>query len=81
MRRLKLSSESVAATGATAYAVDYFLYFFKFIYLKKEVAQGGGERTLVLSISFISSFFTLLPLCHSGSPMLWISCFGLIALD
>jgi hypothetical protein len=37
------------------------LYFFK------EVARGG-ERTRVLSISFILSFFTTLPLSHSGSP-------------
>jgi hypothetical protein len=29
---------------------------------------GGGERTWVLSISFIFSFFTTLPLSHSGSP-------------
>jgi hypothetical protein len=35
--------------------------------LKKEVARGG-ERTRVLSISFIFSFFTTLPLSHSGSP-------------
>jgi hypothetical protein len=35
----------------------------------KEVARGG-ERTQVLSISFIFSFFTTLPLSHSGSPSL-----------
>jgi hypothetical protein len=35
--------------------------------LKKEVARGG-ERTRVLLISFIFSFFTTLPLSHSGSP-------------
>jgi hypothetical protein len=33
----------------------------------KEVAWGG-ERTRVLSISFIFSFSTTLPLSHSGSP-------------
>jgi hypothetical protein len=33
----------------------------------KEIARGG-ERTRVLSISFIFSFFTTLPLSHSGSP-------------
>jgi hypothetical protein len=33
----------------------------------KEVARGG-KRTLVLSISFIFSLFTTLPLSHSGSP-------------
>jgi hypothetical protein len=36
-------------------------------FFKKEVARGG-ERTRVLSISFIFSFSTTLPLCHSGSP-------------
>jgi hypothetical protein len=34
----------------------------------KEVARGVGEWTRVLSISFIFSFFTTLPLSHSGSP-------------
>jgi hypothetical protein len=34
----------------------------------KEVARGG-ERTRVLSISFIFSAFTTLPLSHSGSPV------------
>jgi hypothetical protein len=38
-----------------------------FSFLKKEVARGG-ERPRVLSISFIFSFFTTLPLSHSGSP-------------
>jgi hypothetical protein len=33
----------------------------------KEVARGG-EQTRVLSISFIFSFFTTLPLSHSVSP-------------
>jgi hypothetical protein len=37
------------------------------VFLKKEVARGG-ERTQVLLISFIFSFFTTLPLSHSGSP-------------
>jgi hypothetical protein len=37
--------------------------------LKKEVARGG-ERTRVLLVSFIFSFFTTLPLSHSGSPQL-----------
>jgi hypothetical protein len=35
--------------------------------LFKEVARGG-ERSRVLSIPFIFSFFTTLPLSHSGSP-------------
>jgi hypothetical protein len=39
-------------------------------FLKKEVARGG-ERTRVLSISFIFSFFTTLPLSHSGSPVIF----------
>jgi hypothetical protein len=38
-------------------------------FFKKEVARGG-EQTRVLSISFIFSFFTTLPLSHSGSPVL-----------
>jgi hypothetical protein len=42
--------------------VSYEMFF-----LKKEVARGG-EQTRVLSISFIFSFFTTLPLSHSGSP-------------
>jgi hypothetical protein len=33
----------------------------------KEVDQGGAQ-TRILSISFIFSFFTTLPLSHSGSP-------------
>jgi hypothetical protein len=33
----------------------------------KEVSRGG-ERTRVLSSSFIFSFFTTFPLSHSGSP-------------
>jgi hypothetical protein len=37
------------------------------VFLKKEVARGG-EGTQVLLISFIFSFFTTLPLSHSGSP-------------
>jgi hypothetical protein len=37
-----------------------------FLFLKKEVARGG-ERTLVLSFSVIFSFFSTLPLSHSGS--------------
>jgi hypothetical protein len=37
------------------------------IHFLKEVAWGG-ERTRVLSISFIFSNFTTLPLSHSGSP-------------
>jgi hypothetical protein len=36
-------------------------------YFFKEVARGG-ERTRGLSISFIFSFFSTLPLSHSGSP-------------
>jgi hypothetical protein len=40
-----------------------------FVFLKKEVARGG-ERTRVLSISFIFSFFTTILLSHSGSPRL-----------
>jgi hypothetical protein len=36
-------------------------------FLKKEIARGG-ERTRVLLISFIFSFFATLPLSHSGSP-------------
>jgi hypothetical protein len=36
---------------------------------KKEVARGG-ERTRALSISFIFSFLTTLPLSPSGSPQL-----------
>jgi hypothetical protein len=32
----------------------------------KEVARGGGEQTRVLSISFIFTFFTTLPLSHSA---------------
>jgi hypothetical protein len=38
-----------------------------FNFFKKEVARGG-ERTRVLSISFIFSFLTTLLLNHSGSP-------------
>jgi hypothetical protein len=36
-------------------------------FFKKEVARGG-ERTRVLLISFIFTFFITLPLNHSGSP-------------
>jgi hypothetical protein len=39
----------------------------------KEVARGG-ERTRVLSISFIFSFFTTLPLSHSDSQMSQFCC-------
>jgi hypothetical protein len=42
------------------------------LFLKKEVARGG-ERTRVLSISFIFSFFTTLPLSHSGSPFVLLN--------
>jgi hypothetical protein len=35
--------------------------------IKKEVVRGG-EQTRVILISFIFSFFTSLPLSHSGSP-------------
>jgi hypothetical protein len=37
----------------------------------KEVGRGK-EQTRVLSISFIFSFITTLPLSHSGSPS-WLS--------
>jgi hypothetical protein len=47
---------------------DLLLFF-------KEVARGG-ERTRVLLISFIFSFFTTLPLSNSGSPMM-IDYFGI----
>jgi hypothetical protein len=40
-------------------------------FLKKEVARGV-ERTRVLSISFILSFFTTLPLSQSGFWEAWI---------
>jgi hypothetical protein len=49
----------------------YFIAFF----LKKEVARGG-EQTWVLSILFFS-FFTTLPLSHSGSPCFISLLFGL----
>jgi hypothetical protein len=38
------------------------------LFYYKEVARGG-ERTRVLSISFIFPFFTTLPLSHSGPDM------------
>jgi hypothetical protein len=40
--------------------------------LKKRL-PGGREWTRVLSISFIISFFTTLPLSHSGSPKTYIA--------
>jgi hypothetical protein len=43
-------------------------YFILFYSIKKKQVARGGERTRVLSISFIFSFFTSLPLSHSGSP-------------
>jgi hypothetical protein len=52
--------ENNACVTVGGHRVNIFFFF-------KEVARGG-ERTRVLSISFIFSFFATLPLSHSGSP-------------
>jgi hypothetical protein len=63
-----LNRKSVANNGLVNINVQ-FLNEFLLTILFKEVARGG-EQTQVLWISFIFSFFTTLPLSHSGSPIL-----------
>jgi hypothetical protein len=61
-----LHTKHLVKTGANPTIATFtYILFFK----KKEVAWGG-ERTQVLSISFIVLFTTTLPLSHSGSPHL-----------
>jgi hypothetical protein len=51
----------------------WYTYFMTicYTYFLKENARGG-EQTRVLLISIIFSFFTTLPLSHSGSPAIHI---------
>jgi hypothetical protein len=60
---LRPDPETIKLIGRSTYQHRFCSKFF----FLKEVARGG-ERTRVLSISFIFTFFTTLPLSPSGSP-------------